>query len=111
MCGKYGTQVYFRGRNTIKNLWVAPKDKDHIPKQTGVIYRFKCDRLEYDEEYIGESSRILWGKFKEHLKDPFPIYDQSYTTGHTTIVENFSIVGREDQSLTRTIKEINIHNG
>ena len=49
----------------------------------------------------GESSRTLVEKFKEHLKAPhiLPI------TGHTTTMDNFSIVGREYQTLTRTIKE------
>ena len=27
-CSNYGVQVYFRGGTTIKNLLVAPKDKD-----------------------------------------------------------------------------------
>ena len=42
---------------------------------------------------------------KEHLKAPSPIYDHFNITGHTTTIDNFSIVGREDQNLIRTIKE------
>ena len=34
-----------------------------------------------------------------------PIHDHSNTTGHTTSLENFSIVGREEQNLSRLIKE------
>ena len=64
-----------------------------------------CDRLECNEEYIGESARTFGERFKEHLKPPSPIYDHSNTTGHTTTMENFSIVGREDQNLIRLIKE------
>ena len=45
------------------------------------------------------------GRFKEHLKLSSPINDSISTKGHPTIVGNFSIAGREDQNLTRTIKE------
>ena len=104
-CQKYGVQVYFKGGNTIKSLLIAPKDKDPLMKKSGVIYRYKCDRVECDEEYIGESSRNFGERFKEHQKAPSPIYDHHNTTGHNINIENFEIVGRESQNLMRTIKE------
>ena len=102
---KHGLQVYFREGKTIKDLLVAPKDKDSITKKSGIICRYKCDRLECDEEYIGESARTYGERFREHLKAASPIYDHSNITGHTTALDNFSIVGREDHSLMRLIKE------
>ena len=84
---------------------MAPKDKDPITKKSGIIYRFKCERLECDEEYIGETSRTFGERFKEHLKAPPPIHDHSNTSGHTTTIDNFKVVGREEQSLSRLIKE------
>ena len=36
---------------------MAPKNKDLILKKSGVIYRYKCDRADCDEEYIGKSAR------------------------------------------------------
>ena len=54
---------------------MAPKDKDPILKKSGVIYRYKCDRVEYDEEYMGESSRNFGERLKEHQKAPSPLYD------------------------------------
>ena len=89
----------------IKNLLMAPKDKDSIMKKSGAIYRYKCNRVECDEEYIGESARNFAERFKEHLKTPSPIYDHSVISGHSVTIDNFSIVGREDQNLLRTIKE------
>ena len=59
VCSKHGVQVYFKGGNTIKNLLMAPKDQDPIQKKSGVIYRYKCDRVECDEDCIGESSRAF----------------------------------------------------
>ena len=84
---------------------MAPKDKDPTLKKSGVIYRYKCDRVECDEEYIGESSRTFGKRFKEHQEAPSPIYKHVNTTGHTVTIEHFSIVGREDQNLIRSIKE------
>ena len=84
---------------------MAPKDKDSLMKKSGVIYRYKCDRVECDDEYIGESSRTFGERFKEHQKAPSPIFDHYNTTGHNISIENFDIVGREDQNLMRTIRE------
>ena len=74
-------------------------------KKSGVIYSYECGRVECDEEYIGESPRTFGERFKEHQKPPFLIFDHFNTTGHNINVENFNIVGREDQNLSRPIKE------
>ena len=62
---KYVVQVHFRGGLTIKNLLMGLKDKEHILKKSGDIYRYKCDRVECDKQYIGESART----FAERLKN------------------------------------------
>ena len=72
---------------------------------SGVIYRFKCNRVECDEEYIGESARNFGERFKKHQKSPSPIHDHINISGHTVSTEDFSILAREDQNLLRTIKE------
>ena len=97
--------MYFKGGTTIKNLLMAPKYQDPMLKRSGVIYRYKCDRVECDEEYTGESSRTFGERFKEYLKDPSPIFDHYNITGHNVSIEIFSILGREKQNLMRTIKE------
>ena len=50
---KFGVKVHCNGGTTIKNLLMAPKDKDPMLKQSGVIYSYHCDRVDCDEEYIG----------------------------------------------------------
>ena len=104
-CNKFGVQVYFKGRQTIKSLLMAPKGKDPITNKSGVIYRYKCREHGCNEEYIGESARNFAERFKEHQKDPSPIFDHCNTIGHNININNFSIVGREDQNLTRAIKK------
>ena len=88
VCSRHSVQVYFIGGNTIKNLLVAPKDKDPIMKKRGIIYRHKCNRVDCDEEYIGESSRVFGGRCKEHQKAPYSIFDHTNTTGHNINIEN-----------------------
>ena len=104
-CNKFGVQVFFKGGQTIKNLLMAPKDKDPLTNKSGVIYRFKCSQHGCTEEYIGESARNFAERFKEHQKAPSPIFDHCNNSGHKVTINNFTIVGREDQNLTRTIKE------
>ena len=67
ICKKYGIEVHLKGGHTIKDLLMAPKDKDPLLKKSGVIYRYKCDRVDCDE-YIGEAARNFEERFKEHLK-------------------------------------------
>ena len=38
-------------------------------------------------------------------KAPSPIYDNSNNTGHQVTIDNFNIVGREDQNLSGAINE------
>ena len=103
-CNNYGLKVCFRGGTTIRNLLMAPKDKDPMLKKSGVLYSYKCGRVECDE-YIGESSRTFGERFKEHQKTPSPIFDHYNITCHNISIDNFNIVGREDQNLMRAIKE------
>ena len=72
ICKRYGVQVFFKGGKTIKDLLMAPKDRDLITQKSGIIYRYKCDRVECEDEYIGESARTFGERFKEHLKKPLP---------------------------------------
>ena len=59
ICKKYGIQVHLKSGKSIKDELVAPKDKDHLTKKSGIIYRYKGNRLECDEEYIGETARTF----------------------------------------------------
>ena len=62
-------------------------------------------RVDCEEEYIGESGRASSERFWEHMRAPSPIHDHFNITDHEVSLDNFSIVGREDLSIARTIKE------
>ena len=70
-------------------LKVAPKVKGHLTKKSGIIYRYKCDRLECDKENIGETARTFGERYIEHLKAPSPIHNHSNTSGHSITLNNF----------------------
>ena len=82
-----------------------PKDRDTILQKSGVIYRCKCGRVDSEEEYTGESGRTFAEMFREHMRVPSPIHYHHNIMGHELSLDNFSIVGREDQSIVRAIKE------
>ena len=103
ICRKHGIEMYFKGGNTIKELLVHPKHKDNILQKSGVIYRYKYD---CEEEYIGESGRTFAERFREHMRAPSPIHDHLTPLVMKCLwTISFSIVGREDQSIARAIRE------
>ena len=44
-------------------------------------------------------------RYKEHLKAPSPIFHHQSISGHEVSMDNFKILGREDNTVARTIKE------
>ena len=100
-----------KGGNTIRSLLVVPKDKDNITKKSGVIYRYKCNRLEFDVEYIEESARTFGERLKEHLRAPSLIYDYANTSYYHTQWNNFSIVGKESHTLCQDHQGGYVHKG
>ena len=79
--------------------------EDTILKKSGVIYKYSCGRVDCGEEYIGESGRTFGERYREHMRSPSPIMDHHNTTGHEVSLDNFTIVGREDNNITRNIRE------
>ena len=105
LCKRKGIQVHFKGTNTLRTLLGSPKDKDPQNNQTGIIYHYQCSQINCPSAYIGESGRLLGERVKEHFKGPSPIHLHSTTTGHPMDPEQFSIVHKEVNNQSRTIKE------
>ena len=81
------------------------QDKDTILKKSGVIYKYSCGRVDCGEEYIGESGRTFGERYREHMRSTSPIMDHHNNTGHEVSLDNFTIVGREDNNIARNIRE------
>ena len=105
ICKRFGIQTHLKGNRNIKNILVKPKDKDSLDRKSGAIYSYQCGELMCDEECIGKTSRTFGERNKEHLKEPSPIYEHGNISGHSTNLDNFTIIGREDHGLARTIME------
>ena len=106
ICQRYGIQVHFKGGATLKNLLVTPKDKDSIKKKNSVIYWFKCDKIDCEEEYIGESSRTFGeGDIRNIWRHHHPYLSNRTTLATQHSVENFKIIGREGHNMVRAVKE------
>ena len=71
-CNKHGTHKHFKGGRTLKNFLVSPEDEDTAIQKSGVIHWYKCDRVQFEEQHLGESHRMLGQNFKEHLRHPHP---------------------------------------
>ena len=61
--------------------------------------------MDCEEKSIGESGRTFAERFKEQMRALSSIHDHHNITGHELSLENFSILGREDESIARAIKE------
>ena len=105
ICKKHGVDVHFKRGQPLKNILESPKDKDEITSKSSVIYSYTCGMIDCNEGYIGESGRTFGERYKEHLKALSPIFLHQNNSGHVTTLDNFRIIGREDNSLARTIKE------
>ena len=79
---KYGVQAHFKGGTSLKNLLVSPKDKNAITKKSNVIHWCRCNKIDCEDECIGESPRTFGERYKEHLKAPSPICEHQSNTGH-----------------------------
>ena len=104
-CIKYGIQTYFKGNRTIKQMLVRPKDQDLMEQKSGVICSYQWGAVDCGEEYIGETSSTLGERYKENLREPSPIQVHIQSSGHQFSQDNFNIIGKDNQDLTRLIKE------
>ena len=95
---------------SLRGLVLSPQygkvvNSDIMTRDVMMVIYGGCDRVDCDDEYIGKSARNFEERLKEHLKAPSPICDHHNISGHDVTIDNFTILGREDQNLLRTIKE------
>ena len=56
--------------------------------KSNIIYGYRCDRVDCNEQYIGESARTFEERYKEeHLKAPSPINSHPTSTGHLATIK------------------------
>ena len=84
-----GAQVHFKCSNTIKDMLVAPKDKDRVTNKGSIIYRYKCCHPECIVEYISDTGRTFVDRYKECLRALCHIHDHANTRGYSIQLDSF----------------------
>ena len=61
-------QVCFKGVNTLKSILMHPKDRISNDQKKDLVYHWECKADGCNSSYIGETSRALGERVKEHSK-------------------------------------------
>ena len=72
-CNKFGVQVHFKGGLTIKDLLMAPKDKDHILKKVGSYTNTLVIRWSVMRSTLGNQQGYLL-KGSKNIRSLPPLY-------------------------------------
>ena len=101
-------QVCFKGVNTLKSLLVHPKDKVPTSQKKDIVYHWECQADGCSSSYIGEMSRSLGERVKEHSKSGTSAILKHCTDFHPPplpSIKNFSITDKDSSQITREAKE------
>ena len=60
--------------NTLKSLLMHPKDKISTDQRKDTVYHWECQADGCNSSYIGETSRALGERVKEHSKSTTSAY-------------------------------------
>ena len=102
----HGVSTYHVPINTIRSILVHPKDKTPDANKCGVVCKFSCPQC--TDTYVGETSRSLGTRFKEHsrLKPPLTaIGEHCKNHNHNIKIDDVQVVAREEHFWKRKIRE------
>jgi hypothetical protein len=88
-----GIAVHMKPHLKLRDILVSPKDKSDTMDQAAVVYKISCK--DCDSCYVGETTRPLKKRIKEHQKPPSPLYEHHRTTNHAIDYDNPKILDRE----------------
>ncbi|KAI8485712.1 hypothetical protein Bbelb_365460 [Branchiostoma belcheri] len=101
----------FKPHSTLRQRLVHPKDRPHKGTKANVIYRLKCEEPNCNNTYIGETSRPLKVRYKEHCRPSANGYSSAifhhlqHNQGHSFKLESTDILDRETRWWERGVKE------
>ena len=90
-------QVCFKGVNTLKSMLMHPKGKIPIEQKKDVVYHWECQADGCKSSYVGESSRALGKRVKEHCKSSTSVILKHCTDHHRPLpsISNFNIINKD----------------
>ncbi|KAI8493425.1 hypothetical protein Bbelb_288220 [Branchiostoma belcheri] len=101
----------FKPHSTLRQRLVHPKDRPYKGTKANVIYRLKCEEPNCNNTYIGETSRPLKVRYKEHCRPSANGYSSAifhhlqHNQGHSFKLESTDILDRETRWWERGVKE------
>ena len=100
-------QVCFKGVNTLKSMLMHPKDKISSDQKKDLVYHWECKADRCNSSYIGETSRALGERVKEHSKSTTSAILKHCKDFHHPLpsIEDFNIIDKEPSQVTREAKE------
>jgi len=99
----FNIKVAHKPIRTISNILKKPKDKIEKEASRGIVYKVKCK--DCDCVYVGQSSRALKTRMKEHAKAIATLDKNSLLAKHQIDLENIEIVDRSSVWKQRLILE------
>ena len=100
-------QVCFKGVNNLKSLLMHPKDKISTNQKKDLVYHWECKADGCKSSYIGETSRALGKRVKEHSKSTTSAILKHCKDFHHPLpsISDFSIIDKDPSQITREAKE------
>ncbi|CAH1274730.1 Hypp5404 [Branchiostoma lanceolatum] len=98
----------FKPQSTLRQRLVHPKDRPRKGSKADVIYRLKCEEPNCNNTYIGETSRSLNERYKEHCANRYSsaiFHHLKHNQGHSFNLESTDILDREPRWFERITKE------
>ncbi|KAI8501443.1 hypothetical protein Bbelb_207140 [Branchiostoma belcheri] len=101
----------FKPHSTLRQRLVHPKDRPHKGTKANVIYRLKCEEPNCNNTYIGETSRPLKVRYKEHCRPSANGYSSAifhhlqHNQGHSFKLESTDVLDRETRWWEQGVKE------
>ena len=100
-------QVCFKGVNTLKSILMHPKDKISNNQKKDLVYHWKCKADGCNSSYIGEMSRDLGERVKEHSKSKTLAILKHCKDFHHPLpsISDFNIIDKDPSQITWEAKE------
>ena len=100
-------QVCFKGVNTLKSMLMHPNDRIPINQKKDVVYHWECWADRCKSSYVGETSRALRERVKEHCKSSTSAILEHCTDFHHPLISisNFNIINKYPSQITQETKE------
>ena len=90
--------------NSLRSQLVRVKDKTENLKKFGTVYHIHCEQC--DKDYVGETSRLLETRVKEHLsRDSSAVHEHFKLTGHSVDSSKTKVLATENNTFKRRIRK------